>query len=82
MSWIISGGLAIYFLDYMYLVGFPLGMICYYILMKFWYLKKHPQKEIDSNYSEDFLGTTVGRDWVITDETSGIKDETVIAKGI
>lgn len=83
LSWIISGGLAIYFIEYMYLVGFPLGMICYYILMKFWYLKKHPQKEIDSNYSEDYLGTTVGRDWVIVDETSSNSDsETVIAKEI
>lgn len=65
ISWIIAGGLAVYFLEYMYLVGFPLGFVCYYVLMKTWYLKKHPQKEIDSGYSEEYLGLTVGRDWII-----------------
>jgi NCS1 family nucleobase:cation symporter-1 len=65
ISWIIAGGAAIYFLDYMYIVGFPLGIACYYVLMKAWYLKRHPQKEIDSRFSDDYLGTTVGRDWHI-----------------
>ncbi len=67
ISWVVAGGLAVYFLQYMYLVGFPLGFICYYLLMKFWYLKRHPQKEVESNYSDEYLGTTVGRDWVIKD---------------
>ena len=65
ITWIVAGGLAIYFIDYMYVIGFPLGMIGYYSLMKFWYLKKHPQKELDSNYSDEYLGITVGRDWNI-----------------
>ncbi|WP_158735866.1 NCS1 family transporter [Alteribacillus sp. YIM 98480] len=65
ISWIIAGSLAVFFIDYMYIIGFPLGFTLYYILMKTWYLKKHPQKEVLSEYSDDYLGTTVGRDWVI-----------------
>jgi NCS1 family nucleobase:cation symporter-1 len=59
LSWVIAGSIAVYFIEYMYLVGFPLGFICYYLLMKFWYLKKYPQKEIESNFSDEYLGTTV-----------------------
>ncbi|CRH74281.1 Uncharacterised protein [Chlamydia trachomatis] len=49
-------------------------MITYYILTKFWYFKKHPQKEIESNYSDEFLGTTVGRDWYISIDELPLKD--------
>ena len=77
IAWIAAGGLAVYFIQYMYLVGFPLGIIFYYLLMKFWYLKKHPQKEVESNYSDAYLGTTVGRDW----EVEGLAEEQPTSKG-
>ncbi|MCH4825358.1 NCS1 family transporter [Planococcus halocryophilus] len=77
IAWIAAGGLAVYFIQYMYLVGFPLGVIFYYLLMKFWYLKKHPQKEVVSNYSDAYLGTTVGRDW----EVEGLVEEQPNSKG-
>ncbi|MCM3162239.1 NCS1 family transporter [Metabacillus litoralis] len=79
ISWIFAGGLAIYFLEYMYLVGFPLGMVTYYFLTKYWYLKKYPQMEIESNFSDEYLGTTVGRDWhITTDEESIVQEETAV----
>jgi len=65
LAWIIGGGLALYFFDYMYVVGFPAGFIAYYVLMKFWYLKRHKQAEVESGYSEEYLGTTAGKDWKI-----------------
>ncbi|EXX87045.1 nitrate reductase [Paenibacillus darwinianus] len=65
IAWIIGGGLALMFMKYMYLVGFPAGFIAYYLLMKGWYLKRHKQAEIESGFSDDYLGTTVGRDWDI-----------------
>lgn len=70
LAWAIGGGLALYFMEYMYLVGFPLGFLSYYLLMKLWYVKKHKQAEIESNYSDEYLGTTVGRDWEIGNEES------------
>ncbi|RFU64931.1 NCS1 family transporter [Peribacillus glennii] len=78
ISWAISGTLAVYFIEYMYFVGFPLGFVCYYVLMKSWYLKKHPQKEVESNFSDEYLGTTVGRDWEIV--TGGSEQEVASTK--
>jgi NCS1 family nucleobase:cation symporter-1 len=72
IAWAIGGGLALYFMEYMYLVGFPTGFIAYYLLMKGWYLKKHKQMEVESNYSDEYLGTTVGRDWDIPLDDEGI----------
>ena len=63
--------------DYGYLFGLPTGFIVYFILMKFWYIKKFPQKEIESNYSEEYLGISVGNDWVIPgyEEFAGVSPE-------
>lgn len=65
IAWMIGGGLALIFMEYMYIVGFPAGFIAYYLLMKGWYLKRHKQAEVESGYSNSYLGTTVGRDWDI-----------------
>lgn len=65
LAWVIGASLALIFIKYMYVVGFPAGFLAYYFLMKYWYLNKHKQAEIESNYSDDYLGTTVGRDWII-----------------
>lgn len=73
IAWIIGGGLALYFMQYMYVVGFPAGFIAYYILMKAWYLKKHKQAEVESGYSDEYLGTSVGRDWEIVDKANSFK---------
>ncbi len=75
LAWAIGGGAALYFMEYMYLVGFPLGFISYYVLMKVWYLNKHKQAEIESNYSDEYLGTTVGRDWDVMHQNSPASSE-------
>ncbi len=73
IAWIIGAGLALAFFDYMYVVGFPAGFIAYYLLMKFWYLKRYKQAEVESGYSDEYLGTTVGRDWEIAHSQVGVK---------
>jgi NCS1 family nucleobase:cation symporter-1 len=80
LAWIIGGTLALYFMEYMYIVGFPAGFVAYYILMKGWYLKKHKQAEVESNYSDEFLGTTVGRDWEIEyqEDTTTLTNKNVV----
>jgi NCS1 family nucleobase:cation symporter-1 len=83
LAWIIGGGLALIFMKYMYVVGFPAGFVAYYILMKYWYLKKHKQMEVESNYSDEYLGTTVGKDWEIDySEESAPKDSGVVVEKI
>jgi NCS1 family nucleobase:cation symporter-1 len=65
LAWLIGASLALVFIKYMYVVGFPAGFVAYYLLMKYWYLNKHKQAEVESNYSDVYLGTSVGRDWEI-----------------
>jgi NCS1 family nucleobase:cation symporter-1 len=62
-AWIVAGGLALWQLQYAYLVGLPVGFAVYLLLMKLWVLPSHPQAEITSSYSEAFLATSVGQEW-------------------
>lgn len=63
--------------DYGYLFGLPTGFICYFVIMKVWYLKKFPQAEVESDYSDKYLGISVGNDWVIPgyEEVAGVSPE-------
>ena len=64
-AWIIGTIAAHFGTDYGYFFGLPAGFLVYYAMMKFWYLKKFPQAEIESAYDEKYLGISVGNDWVI-----------------
>lgn len=68
IAWILGGGLAVYFLQYAYVVGFPAAMVIYYILMKVWVLPQHPQAEVTSPDDNKYLATSVGKSWVYTEE--------------
>lgn len=61
---VVASGLAMVFLSAAYLVGFPVGFCLYYVLMKFWIIKKYPQVEVESNFSDRYLSTSVSQDWV------------------
>lgn len=76
IAWFAGTIVSILFMDYMYLVGLPVGFVVYYVLQKAWYLKKFPQAEVESNYSDDYLGVSAGREWVIEgyENESGIKE--------
>lgn len=71
IAWIAGTIMANVGSDYGYLFGLPTGFIVYFVLMKFWYMKKFPQAEIESNYDDKYLGISVGNDWVI----EGFEDE-------
>ena len=51
-------------LDYSYVIGLPLGFLIYWILMETWILKKHKQVERESDYSDEYLATSVGQSWL------------------
>lgn len=65
VAWILGTIAANLGSGYGYLCGLPTGFIVYLVLMKTWYLKKFPQAEVESGYSEEYLGISVGNDWVI-----------------
>lgn len=64
VSWIGAGGMAAWYSDYAFIIGFPLGLVLYYVLMKAFVLPSNPQQELSSGYSDRFLGTSVGMSWV------------------
>ena len=65
IAWILGTVAANLFSDYGYLFGFPTGFVVYLILTKAWYLKKFPQAEIESDFSDKYLGISVGNEWII-----------------
>jgi len=46
------------FLKYSWLISLPISLIAYYLIMKFYILKKYKQEEIDNNSQEIFLGSS------------------------
>ncbi|PTB99273.1 nitrate reductase [Marinobacter sp. Z-F4-2] len=68
IAWVVAGGLAIWHLEYAYLIGLPLGAVIYFVLMKFWICNKFEQKEITSGFSDNYLATTVNKEWVYTSD--------------
>ena len=63
-AWIVAGSVAAWYSQYAFLIGFPLGLLIYLVLMRAFVLPRHPQAEIESGYSSDFLATSEGRSWV------------------
>lgn len=77
IAWILGTIAANIGSNYGYLFGLPTGFIVYFILMKVWYLKKFPQAEVESGYSDEYLGISVGHEWVIPgyEEAAGVSAE-------
>ncbi|MDO6788204.1 NCS1 family transporter [Cobetia marina] len=68
IAWITGGTMALIFLEYAYAVGFVTALVVYVLLMKGWILRHYPQEEIDSGFNDRFLATSVGRNWVYTQQ--------------
>ncbi|WP_332693981.1 NCS1 family transporter [Halalkalibacter lacteus] len=64
-SWVIGGGIALFFPTYSFIVGFIIGGVSYYVLAKYWWFEKYKQAELIDPSDEKYLGLTVGRDWKI-----------------
>jgi len=60
-----------FFSDYSVFVGAGVSFITYSILAKFWFFKKYPQSEVSAT-GDEFLGTTVGREWLYDEEKNVI----------
>ncbi|WP_108671015.1 NCS1 family transporter [Peribacillus acanthi] len=69
ISWIVGGVASYYVPSYSFLVGFVVGGGCYYVLAKYWWFAKYKQAEIEDPDDQKYLGISVGRDWVISDDT-------------
>ena len=63
LAWAIGGGVAAWYSQYAFIIGFPLGFVAYLILMKLLVLPFHPQAELKSRYGREFLATSEGLSW-------------------
>ena len=70
IAWVIAGGLAAWYSQYAIMIGFPLGLILYLLLMKAFVLSRYPQIEMDQPSGDAFLATSVGVSWTY-DEGKG-----------
>ncbi|MGF7007887.1 NCS1 family transporter [Hoeflea sp. 108] len=66
IAWIAAGSVAAWYSSYAFIIGFPLGLVLYYVLMKIVVLPRNPQQEIESGFDDRFLATSVGKSWVYT----------------
>lgn len=44
------------------------ALVVYLVLMKGWILRRYPQQELVSDFDDRFLATSVGRNWVYTEQ--------------
>lgn len=63
VAWLVAGGLAAWQSQYAVLIGFPVGLALYTLLMRAVVLPRHPQAEIESGFSDRYLATSTGREW-------------------
>lgn len=72
IAWVVAGGLALWQLQYAYLVGLPVGFLVYLLLMKAWVMPRYPQAEVTATDGSAYLGTSVSREWE-HDGTGGLR---------
>jgi nucleobase:cation symporter-1, NCS1 family len=84
IAWFGAALLSILWLDYAFLVGFPVAFVLYYLLMTRWILPRHPQAEIASDFDDRYLATTVGLNWVYHRDTgfSRVRTEDIPADAV
>jgi len=66
LTWLVGGALAFYSGAWAFVVGFVSGFVLYALLMKLWILKRYPQAEITSGFSDAYLATSTDNSWVYT----------------
>ncbi|WP_100374511.1 NCS1 family transporter [Bacillus sp. FJAT-45037] len=73
IAWVVGGGAAYFIQTYSFIVGFVVGAAIYYVLAKYWWFEKYKQAELEDPSDEKYLGITVGRDWVISDDNEPVE---------
>ncbi len=57
-AWVVAGSVAAWYAQYAVLIGFPLGLFIYLVLMRTVVLPGHPQAELESGFSSEYLATS------------------------
>ncbi|MNE80616.1 hypothetical protein D3C80_1772030 [compost metagenome] len=63
LAWAAASLLAYFSGDWAFVVGFVGGLVIHAVLMKLWIIKRYPQQELAGEGAEQWLATSVGKDW-------------------
>ncbi|QUS37162.1 NCS1 family transporter [Falsirhodobacter algicola] len=64
VAWVLAGSVAASFVDYSFVIGFPLGFVAYLVLMKAVVMPRFTQIECEASDPARYLATSVGKNWV------------------
>ncbi|MGJ7458724.1 NCS1 family transporter [Halomonas sp. RA08-2] len=73
IAWVVAGTVAFYSDQWAFVMGFLLGALIYFAIMKLFVLKRYAQDECGSAISDTYLGTSAGYNWVYDRETRDFK---------
>lgn len=63
-AWVLAGTVAAGFVEYSFVIGFPLGFVTYLVLMKTVVLPRFSQAECEAADPSQYLATSVGQSWI------------------
>lgn len=69
IAWLVAGSVAFFSGQWAFLLGFVLGGLIYFAIMKLYVMKRFPQEECGDVPSDDYLGTSVDYNWVYDRES-------------
>lgn len=72
ISFAVGLGSCILFSSVAFFAGSIVSGISYYLLMKFWILKKYPQKELGAE-QDQYTGVSNGREWVYNEKANSVE---------
>ena len=69
IAWLVAGSVAFFSGQWAFLLGFFLGALIYFAIMKLYVMKRFSQEECGEVPSDDYLGTSVDYNWVYDRES-------------
>lgn len=77
LAWAFASGLAFFSGEWAFVLGFVVGMLTYFVLMKYWVVKRFPQRELQLTDNDDLLATSVGMNWSYDAHSDSFRRTTV-----
>lgn len=73
IAWVLAGTVAFYSAQWAFVLGFLLGGLIYFAIMRLFVMKRFSQDECGPEISDNYLGTSAGYNWVYDRESGGFK---------
>ncbi|MCE8011960.1 nitrate reductase [Halomonas desiderata] len=73
IAWVVAGTVAFYSEQWAFVLGFLLGALIYFAIMRLIVMKRFAQAECGEATTDSYLGTSAGYNWVYDRETRAFK---------